>query len=194
MDFQTLAMATSASPANAIKYVEALTKSMAQFKIDRSKRCKAMFLAQVAIESENLSKVEEGLYYKDAQRMANMYKSEFGGSAARAAPYTRNPEGFSQLRYQGYHGRGLIQLTWLANYEAASKFFGIDFVSQPNLLLQPEYAAMTAGWYFAVFRPCLDLADQGNVVEVTRKVNGNALMHLAERQAQYEIALNVPTL
>ena len=194
MDFQSLALATSANPANAIKYCDALKRSMAQFTIDRSQRCKAMFLSQIAIESENLSKVEEGLYYKDAQRMANIYKSEFGGSAARAAPYTRNPEGFSQLRYQGYHGRGLIQLTWLPNYQACSDYFGIDFVAQPTLLLEPEYAALSAGWYFAIFRPCLDLADQGNVVEVTRKINGNALMHLAERQAQYNVALSVKDL
>ena len=191
MDFHSLAVAASADPANAIKYADHLTKSMSQFKIDRSQRCKAMFISQVAIESSYLRSVEEGLYYKDAQRMANIYKSEFGGSAARAAPYTRNPAAFSELRYQGYHGRGLIMLTWKQNYQAASDFFGIDFVADPDLLTQPEYAAMTACWFFAVFRPCLDLADKGDVTEVTRKINGNALMHLQERKDQYAIALGV---
>lgn len=191
MTFDDLAVAASASAADALKYTDSLYVAMAQFEIDRSQRCKAMFIAHVAIESDHLTAVEESLYYKDAQRLASIYPSEFGGSAARAAPYTRNPKGFSELRYQGFHGRGLIQLTWKENYQKASEYFGIDFVADPDLLKRPDYAALTAAWYFAVFRPCLDLADEGNVVEVTRKINGNRLMHLAERQAQYAIAMQV---
>ena len=191
MTFDDLAVAASASAADAIKYVDHLNVAMERFEIDRSQRRKAMFIAQVAIESAHLTAVEESLYYKDAQRMANIYSSEFGGSAARAAPYVRNHKGFSQLRYQGFHGRGLIQLTWRENYEAASDYFGIDFTADPDLLLRPDYAALTAAWYFSVFRPCLDLADQGDVPGVTRLINGKRMMHLAERQAQYNIALQV---
>lgn len=191
MNFETLAVAASANPTDAIKYADWLDAAMERFMINKTKKRKAMFIAQCAIESSYLAKVEEGLYYKDAQYLANTYPSEFGRSAARAQPYTRNPQGFSQLRYQGFHGRGLIQLTWKENYQAASLYFGIDFVAQPDLLLQPEFAALTAAWYFTVFRPCLELSDQDDVVEVTRKINGNALMHLDKRQAQYDIALSV---
>lgn len=191
MTFDDLAVAASASAADAIKYVDHLNVAMERFEIDRSQRRKAMFIAHVAVESSYLKDIEESLYYKDAQRIAKMYDRVFNGNAAKAAPYVRNHSGLSKLLYQGFHGRGLIQLTWRENYEAASDYFGIDFTADPDLLLRPDYAALTAGWYFAVFRPCLDLADQGDVPGVTRLINGKRMMHLAERQAQYNIALQV---
>lgn len=46
-----------------------------------------------------------------------------------------------------YHGRGFVQLTWNANYKAMTnhltKTFGktIDLINNPDLALQPEYAA-----------------------------------------------------
>lgn len=46
-----------------------------------------------------------------------------------------------------YHGRGFVQLTWHVNYQAMTthltKTFGktIDLVNNPDLALQPEYAA-----------------------------------------------------
>ena len=46
-----------------------------------------------------------------------------------------------------YHGRGFVQLTWHVNYKAMTthltKTFGktIDLVNNPDLALQPEYAA-----------------------------------------------------
>ena len=48
---------------------------------------------------------------------------------------------------------GYVQLTWKANYEKASKRLGVDFVSNPKLLLKPEHAAkilvkgMQEGWF-----------------------------------------------
>ena len=47
---------------------------------------------------------------------------------------------------------------------------------------------MTAAWYWHDTK-CNDPADKGDMTEVTRRVNGPALMHLAERKHQYEIAL-----
>ena len=46
-----------------------------------------------------------------------------------------------------YYGRGLVQLTWLANYERAEKELGIPFVEHPELALEIEhaYAIMSAG-------------------------------------------------
>ena len=56
-------------------------------------------------------------------------------------------------KYYPYVGMGYVQLTWKRNYELASKKFGVDFVSNPNLLLEPKYAApilvvgMIEGWF-----------------------------------------------
>ena len=44
-------------------------------------------------------------------------------------------------KYYPYVGMGFVQLTWKYNYEKASKKLGVDFVSAPKKLLEPEYAA-----------------------------------------------------
>ena len=147
----------------------------------------AAFLATVAVESAHLGKMEEDLYYKDPARLARIYPRAFKNAAA-AVPYVRNPQGLSELLYKGHHGRGLIQLTWRRNYERAGEALGYDYVGNPALVAEPKHAALTAAWYWHDAK-CNDPADRGDMTEVTRRVNGPALMHLAERKAQYEIAL-----
>lgn len=41
-----------------------------------------------------------------------------------------------------YYGRGRIQNTWLSNMEKLTKRFGIDFVKNPDLLLDPDTDAL----------------------------------------------------
>jgi hypothetical protein len=56
-------------------------------------------------------------------------------------------------KYWPYIGRGYVQITWRENYVKAGKVLGVDFVSEPELLLKPEYAApviiagMVEGWF-----------------------------------------------
>lgn len=55
---------------------------------------------------------------------------EFGGEA-----YLR------QKKYYPHVGMGYVQLTWATNYQWATNRFGVDFVGNPRLLLEPKYAA-----------------------------------------------------
>ncbi len=56
-------------------------------------------------------------------------------------------------KYWSYIDRRYVQITWKANYEKAGRILGIDFVSKPELLLQPKYAipiiiaGMVDGWF-----------------------------------------------
>jgi hypothetical protein len=43
--------------------------------------------------------------------------------------------------YYPYVGMGYVQLTWKRNYEKAGKKLGVDFLSNPRLLLEAKYAA-----------------------------------------------------
>jgi len=43
--------------------------------------------------------------------------------------------------HSGYYGRGFVQLTWLNNYRKMSEFLGVDLVNNPDLALNPTYAA-----------------------------------------------------
>ena len=183
---EQLAAATSAPYGNAQTYHQPLLDAMGRFDICSLQR-QAAFLATVSVESARLSSPEESLYYKDPDRLARIYPRAFKNAAA-AVPYARNPQGLSELLYKNYHGRGLLGLTWRRNYERASEALGFDYVGNPTLVATPKHAALTAAWYWHDAK-CNDPADKGDMTEVTRRVNGPALMHLAERKAQYEIAL-----
>lgn len=54
---------------------------------------------------------------------------------------------------QRYYGRGFVQLTGHSNYQRATRTFGVDFVSNPDLALDPIHArqilfrGMIEGWF-----------------------------------------------
>lgn len=188
MTLEQVAKATGASRTNAAKFHPWLTQAMERFSINTSRR-RAAFLATVGVESAHLTTTEEGLYYTDAARLARIYPRAFKTALA-AQPYTRNPKALGQLLYGGYWGRGLIQLTWEKNYRAAGDALGFDYVKTPQLVLLPEHAALTAGWYWQT-NGCNEAADRDDMRAVTRLVNGPALMHLAERTALYKEGVGV---
>lgn len=188
MSPETLARATGSTLADAQKYADHLEAGMQRFGIEQG-RDRAAFIGTVAVESQKLSAVEESLYYKDAARLAGIYERAFHNEPALAAPYTRNSAKLGELLYKGYWGRGLIQLTWLSNYAAASNGLGVDFIARPELLKEPEWAAMSAAWFWHD-KDCSGPGALGDMTEVTRRVNGPKLMHLAERKAAYAQALS----
>lgn len=70
-----------------------------------------------------------------------------------------------------FRGRGLKQLTGKDNYTMLSKVTGIDFVTNPDLLLEPGYAILSACvfWQANKLGP---IADTGNVEVLTKAING----------------------
>ena len=181
-----LEQATTSNMANASKYLDGINAALGHFQIDTHNRVSA-FLATIAIESAHLSTVEEGLFYSNADRLAAIFHRAFA-SPADAAPFVRNPVALDQKLYGGFHGRGLIQLTWEANYRACGDALGIDFVSSPAKLCEPMNAALSAGWFWAT-HGCNEAADSGDMEAVTLHVNGPAKLALKERQDQFAIAL-----
>lgn len=182
-----LQAATDSKPEDAQKYLAHLNAGMDRFSIHSHIQISS-FLATVQIESARLSTCEESLYYTSAERLAKIYPRLFK-TAKDAEPYVRNHAGLSKALYDGYHGRGLIQLTWKRNYEACSKCLGVDFVKYPALLLTPEYAALSACWFWDS-NDCNEVAD--DMEQVTEIVNGKAKMHLAERMDAFAKNLLIP--
>ena len=179
LDISDVAKATMSTFVNAERYFPVLIPAMERFQINENGLRQAAFLTTISVESNRLTAVEESLYYKDPERMARIYSRIFR-NAAEAAPYARNSAKMSQLLYKGYHGRGLIQLTHEENYERYGKLLGYDYLGKPELLLQPKHAALTAAAYWSE-NQCNQAADRGDMRDITRRVNGKALMHLAER-------------
>ena len=79
-----------------------------------------------------------------------------------------------------FKGRGLIQLTGRANYAAIGKGLCVDFISDPELLETPQYAALSACWFWNS-RGLNVLADADDILRITKKINGGT-NGLAQRQ------------
>jgi len=84
-----------------------------------------------------------------------------------------------------YHGRGLIQLTGRDNYKSFSDATGIDAINHPELLLQPEYACLSAGWFWNK-RTLNMTADTSDYKTMTQRINGG-LLGLDDRIARFKV-------
>lgn len=146
---------------NAYLYISHLQEAMDYAEINTIKR-KASFLAHIAVESAQLNKVRESLYYKDPIRLMNMFEGRFTRELADRC--IRNPELTANYAYcdkygngsfssgQGwlYIGRGLIQITFYYNYEQCGKALNLPLIEHPELLEEPRNAAMSAAWFWKV--------------------------------------------
>ena len=152
-------------------YAAPLAAAMDRFHITTPTR-QAAFLAQIGHESGALSAVVENLNYS-AEALARVWPARYaernhagktipGRPNALAKSIARKPEQIANLTYAGrmgngdehsgdgwcYRGRGLIQLTGRNNYSAAGAALKADFIGNPDLVAQPEYAALTAAWFW----------------------------------------------
>ncbi|WP_332847531.1 glycoside hydrolase family 19 protein [Pseudomonas lactucae] len=158
---------------NAGVFVSALNTAMGRYGIVGTLRV-AAFIAQVGHESGQLRYVRE-IWGPTAQQAGYEGRADLGN--------TVKGDGFK------YRGRGLIQITGRANYAACGEALGLDPINNPELLEQPQHAAMSAAWFWSV-KGLNTLADQGEFVKITRRINGGT-NGLAGRQALYDKALKV---
>ncbi|MEE5062386.1 hypothetical protein V2J93_26760, partial [Pseudomonas alliivorans] len=87
---------------------------------------------------------------------------------------------------QLYRGRGLIQIT---NYDACSEALGLDLLAHPELLEEPQHAAMSAGWFW--HRASLNtLAHKSDFLLITKRINGGTNGQ-KDREEIYQRALKV---
>jgi putative chitinase len=159
--------------AKAGDFVPVLNTAMVRFQIVGAKRV-AAFIAQVGHESGQLRWVRE-----------------IWGPTAQQAGYEGRADLGNTVKGDGskYRGRGLIQITGRDNYAACGEALGLDLLSKPELLELPQYAAMSAAWFWST-KGLNTLADKGDFVKITRRINGG-LNGQADRQALYGKALKV---
>lgn len=155
--------------ARAPTFLGPLNAAMAEFGITTPAR-QASFLAQVGHESGQLRYVLEL-----ASGAAYEGRADLGNSVAGDG-----------IRFKG---RGLIQITGRANYQACGAALGLDLVGAPALLEQPVNACRSAGWFWKA-HGLNELADGGDQTRVTRRINGGT-NGLADRLALFEVAKRV---
>lgn len=153
----------------ALVFLEPLNAAMIEFHINNYNR-ETTFIAQLAHESGQFRYVRElasGKAYEGRKDLGN----------------TNPGDGVK------YKGRGLIQLTGKANYIALMMALDIDCVEHPELVELPENACRSAGWFWET-HGLNKLADEGNFLKITRRINGGT-NGLADRQAFYTRAKKV---
>lgn len=188
------ARACGADVAVAAPYHEHALTAMQRFSIDNPTRMSA-FLGTMAVETLHLTKMEEDLYYRDAKRLAGLFRRAFDldqdgvisdDEVNKAIPYTRNPKGLSMRLYNGYHGRGGGQLTWDRNYKLHGDKLGYNYLGHPEMLLEPFHAMLSAASFWDEIKGN-DIAY--DMDEVTLRWNGPRRLQLAERIASRDAAL-----
>lgn len=86
-------------------------------------------------------------------------------------------------------GRGYIQITGRENYTTIGHDLKIDCVNHPELLETPQYAMLSAGWYWNKNNINI-LADKDDVLAVTKRINGGT-KGLDDRVAKLKIVKSV---
>lgn len=179
--------------------VDPLNAALDKYEINTPERV-AMFMAQVGHESGGLKRREENLNYS-AQRLTQVFPKYFRDVDPN--DYARNPEKIANRVYGNrmgngdedsgdgyrYRGRGFIQLTGKNNYKAFADAMGMSLDEAVDYLSTAEGAAMSAAWFWDMRNLNAD-ADRGDVVTVTKKINGGTI-GLHERQALYKEALGI---
>lgn len=142
------------------KWLVPFNDAMARFEIDTPERA-AAFLAQVAHESAETTRLTEGLSYSRAERLCAVWPKRFPTTES-AQPYVRNSEKLANFVYASrggngdaasgdgyrYRGRGLFQLTFRDNYRLAGDALSLPLVANPDLVATPDVAALTAAHYW----------------------------------------------
>ena len=138
-------------------WLSVFNEAMERFEIASSAHI-AAFLAEVAHASKECRYLEDDLRYP-AEALMRMWPQHFP-TLATARPYERNPERLANFVYSNrlgngppescdgyrYRGRGLIRIIGRANYASASAALEVDLERQPETLLEPCTAAMSAAW------------------------------------------------
>ncbi len=182
------------------KWLEPLKETFEKYNIDTPKR-QAAFIGQCMHESNGFKTLTENLNYSAKALMAT-WPSRFTNEEM-ANQYARNPEKIANKVYGGrmgnadessgegwkYRGRGIKQLTGKENYERCGSSLGVDLVSNPDLLLEPKYAALSAGWFWNK-HGLNDLADKSDIETMTKRINGG-LLGLDARKAAIQKAESV---
>ena len=177
-----------------------LNETFERFDINTPER-QAAFIGQCSHESGGFKILRENLNYS-AEGLQKIWPNRFP-TLEDAQPYARQQDKIANKVYAGrngngdeasgdgwgYRGRGCIQLTGKANYNAAGNALGVDFLADPDIVATPQYAALTAGWFWSI-HDLNSLADARDDLTITKRINGGT-NGLDDRIARTQKALDV---
>ena len=166
----------------------------------------ASWIGQCGHECGNFKILEENLMYRAATLLKLFPKTPkraWGFTPEEAAAYERQPQRIANRIYGNrmgnrdeasgdgwrFRGSGFLQLTGHANFYHAGKALGEDFVMQPDLVATPQYAALSAGFFWNT-QKLNQYADTKDLRTMTKKINGGYI-GLNDRERHFNQALAV---
>ena len=167
------------------QWVDALNDTFQRYGI-LTPRQQAAFIGQCGHECGHFKLLEENLNYRAATLM-KLWPKRFP-TVDIAGEYAGKPQKIANKVYASrmgnrdeasgdgwrFRGRGCVQLTGSDSYFHAGKALGVDFWANPDLVATPQYAALTAGWFWST-RKCNDLAEAADWLGLTKKINGGTI-------------------
>jgi hypothetical protein len=124
---------------------------------------------------------------RDFKKLAYILATAYHESKLRPIVEIRDRPGTDLYKLQerywssGYYGRGYVQLTWKDNYDRLGKRIGVDLLNNPDLALDPRYAAdiLVIGMMEGLFAPKAgplnnyinNVADYYNARQVVNKLD-----------------------
>jgi len=180
-------------------WYEALCKILPDYDINTVPRV-AAFLAQTAHESGGYKALTENLNYRP-ETLCKVWPKYF--NAGNANDYAHQPEKIANRAYANrmgngpeesgdgfrYCGRGLIQLTGKSNYQKFAESIDTPVEEVPEFLGTFEGAIQSACWFWET-NNLNDLADKGDMLTMTKKINGGTL-GLEDRNNHFHHAIQV---
>jgi putative chitinase len=153
-------------------------------------------MAQASFETGGFTTWEEDLIYSTPERLVEVWPSRFSlteGAPGKeyASDFVDAPEKLANLVYASrdgngdtasgdgyaYRGRGGFDLTFLANYAAASTYlYGTPatYLNAPDKVSQYVDGMLSAGWFWRV-NGLTALADSDSFTRVTEVINGSTV-------------------
>lgn len=180
---------------------DAMVKILPKYEITSKIRI-AAFLSQTGHESLDYTILSENLNYS-AKGLNTVFSKYFKNAGRDANLYARQPEKIANIVYANrlgngdtasgdgwkYRGRGIIQLTGYSNYKAFADYIDKTVEETIQYVQTKEGALESAAWFWNS-RNINKVADTGDVVAVTRLINGGT-HGLTDRTKRYNNALKV---
>jgi len=146
----------------------------------------AHFFAQTSHETGGFKAFSENLNYS-AQGLQGIFGKYFPGTLEES--YARQPEKIANRVYASrmgngdeasgdgwkYRGRGALQLTGKANYEAFAKYLGTNEVMENPDLVATKFAFESAMFFFErnkLWAICDKGINDAAILELTKRING----------------------
>lgn len=171
-----------------------------KYSIDTPQRL-AAFIAQCSHESGEFNRISENLNYK-WESLRRVFPKYFPTDEL-AKKYAHQKEAIANRVYANrmgngpessgdgwrYRGRGLIQITGKDNYSRFAEFMKISLEEITEYMETYDGALTSACWFWMV-NNLNNLADTGNIKEMTRRINGG-FNGLEDRINKYNSILEI---